>query len=112
MVGLRGTDTNQTKRVIDYRSGKIPLQENIGDFEISQTNSSTEIIVSQIKQKQKRFTAEEVTELLKDYKAGLTVYQLGDKYGCHRTTVSEHLKANGIKMRGTRTPTKIKSTKP
>jgi len=33
------------------------------------------------------------------YESGLSVYQLADKFGCHRSTVSQHLKLQGVKMR-------------
>jgi DNA-binding CsgD family transcriptional regulator len=33
------------------------------------------------------------------YQSGLTVYQLADKYGIHRHTVSSHLRAAGIRLR-------------
>lgn len=37
--------------------------------------------------------------LAADYTAGATVYDLADKYGIHRATVSEHLHRQGIPMR-------------
>lgn len=50
-------------------------------------------------QKQKWLQPDEVDELVRGYKSGLTVYELAKRFGCHRTTVSEQLKSHGVKMR-------------
>jgi hypothetical protein len=44
-------------------------------------------------------TDTETWALAADYTAGATVYELADKYGIHRNTVSEHLHRQGIPMR-------------
>lgn len=33
------------------------------------------------------------------YQQGLTVYELADRFGCHRQTVSRQLKSCGVRMR-------------
>ena len=37
--------------------------------------------------------------LIDSYKAGATVYDLARRFGIHRTTVSQHLRRSGVKMR-------------
>jgi uncharacterized protein YjcR len=44
--------------------------------------------------------ASEVSSLVQDYQGGMTVYELAEKYGCHRQTVARQLKAAGVRMRG------------
>ncbi len=50
---------------------------------------------------QRRLTAKQVEQLIAGYKAGSTVYQLADEFGCDRTTVSKKLKDAGITLRRT-----------
>lgn len=40
-----------------------------------------------------------VTAMAQRYRAGATVYDLAQQYGCHRTTVARHLKALGLILR-------------
>jgi lambda repressor-like predicted transcriptional regulator len=56
-------------------------------------------MVNQIRQRQKRLSGDEIAQLIAKYKTGSTTYELAAQFGCHRTTVSEHLKANGVRMR-------------
>jgi IS30 family transposase len=55
-------------------------------------------IATKIERNQKhRFSTEETEGMIEDYTNNkLTVYQLAEKYGCHRTTVSKLLKENGV----------------
>jgi hypothetical protein len=43
--------------------------------------------------------SDEISELITLYKAGASVYTLGQRYGLHPTTVSNHLKRHGIARR-------------
>ncbi len=40
-------------------------------------------------------------QLVADYRAGLSIYDLARKHGLHRYTVSQHLTAAGVVMRRT-----------
>lgn len=53
------------------------------------------------RQRQKQLGDAEISRLVARYRAGATVYELANQFGCHRTTVSDHLKARGVKMRMT-----------
>lgn len=56
----------------------------------------------------RRLTPEDLVGLVADYRSGQTVYQLADKYGIHRHTVSQHLRTAGVRMRlDGMTPTQI-----
>lgn len=48
-------------------------------------------------------------QLVADYRAGLSIYELARKHGLHRYTVSQHLSAAGVVMR--RTITDAEKTK-
>ena len=44
-------------------------------------------------------SAEDVEVLIDGYKDGATVYELARRLGIHRTTVSQHLRRSGVRMR-------------
>ena len=53
--------------------------------------------IKNLKQQHKhKLSNNEVAEMIRLYKSGKTVYELADKYGCHRVTVSNILKRNGV----------------
>jgi DNA-binding CsgD family transcriptional regulator len=47
----------------------------------------------------RRLSTKERAELIIHYHSGQTVYQLADKYGIHRHTVSKHLRDAGVRLR-------------
>jgi hypothetical protein len=51
------------------------------------------------RQRQKRLAASEVDEIVAAYRSGLNIYQLSKQFGCHRSTISNHLKSRGVAMR-------------
>ena len=44
------------------------------------------------RQHQRRLSSKEIERLSEDRRAGMTVMELADRYGIHRTTVMNHLK--------------------
>ncbi len=93
-MALRRADLNQISRAVKYISNNKPVK-----IDGPNPYTDTDKIAHKIKQKQKRLSADEATELITLYKSGMTVYELADKYKCHRTTISVQLKNNGVKMR-------------
>ncbi|HEY1644794.1 MAG TPA: hypothetical protein VGF75_00225 [Candidatus Saccharimonadales bacterium] len=51
------------------------------------------------KQIQHRLKPEEIDQLVNAYKAGELVKDLADRFLIHRTTVIEHVKRSGVKLR-------------
>ena len=47
----------------------------------------------------RRLSESDVTELVTRYREGATVYDLAERFGIHRTTVSGHLHRRGVVMR-------------
>jgi DNA-binding CsgD family transcriptional regulator len=98
LVGLSLADTNKYKRVARCKE-PIKISDHSSVPKHSQQSYpyySTETIVNEIKHHQKRFTEDEITFLIADYANGMTIYELGDKYDCHRNTVSKVLKQHGV----------------
>jgi transposase-like protein len=52
-----------------------------------------------VRHPKRNFTEAEIQSLVTNYRDnGLTVYQLADKYGCHRNTISKVLRQNGVEV--------------
>lgn len=47
----------------------------------------------------RQLDAEQVEQLIADYQSGVTVYELGDRFGIERRTVSSILHRHGVPMR-------------
>jgi hypothetical protein len=47
----------------------------------------------------RRLDAEQIQELIAGYRSGATVYELGDRFGIERRTVSNILRRHGVPMR-------------
>jgi len=56
--------------------------------------------VTKLCQPQKRHSDGEVVDLVAAYRAGASVYELAEQFGCRRQTVSAWLKSQGVQMRG------------
>jgi DNA invertase Pin-like site-specific DNA recombinase len=57
------------------------------------------LAVKTIRQHQKRLDYAEIAQLIAEYQAGASTYQLATRFGIHRTTVTHHLRTQGIQMR-------------
>ena len=111
MVGLSDLNANLFERALRYKHkldynaiGTEPqynetLSLQSKDTSLSKPDVFQERTVKRLIQQQKILNSEEISEMVIVYKSGLTVYQLAKQFGCHRTTVSQHLKAQGIKIR-------------
>ena len=51
------------------------------------------------RQVQRRLTAEQVDQLLSEYRAGASMKDLADQWRLHRTTVAGHLRQAGVALR-------------
>jgi len=61
-------------------------------------NSYGDVIVNKIKQEQKHLNEEEIKRIIDEYKSGKSTYKIAEQFGCHRHTVSDTLKRNGVKI--------------
>lgn len=51
------------------------------------------------RQKQKHLDEYEIEQIVAGYTAGESVYELADRFICHRITISNYLKDRGVQMR-------------
>lgn len=94
-MGLSDPDTNLFDRALRYKS-KLDYKAIEAE---QQDNKTHERTVKRLTQQQKILSTEEISEVVTAYKSGLNIYQLAKQYRCHRTTISYHIKEQGIRMR-------------
>lgn len=83
------------KYVKEYHttSTKSPVDSTITDLSY-EPNS----IVETITQQQKTLSELEIRTICEKYKNGASSYELAKEFGCHRRTISDALKRNGIEV--------------
>jgi len=97
MVELRRALSHLTPSVICLNQAKLsfakprPKPKPITD--------SRGPVVSTIRQKQTRVKTDLAAQLVAEYQAGATCYQLAERHGIHRNTVTKHLRRTGIRLR-------------
>ncbi len=88
---LRGGGNTALTLIEDARRCQQPRQTPTGN-----RNGKT------LQERVKRLSEAETAALIEAYKQGATVYELGRRFGIHRTTVSEHLHRAGVPTRTVR----------
>ena len=107
-MGLSRLDSNKYRKITSCRA--ITPSEPLTLTSESEHNSLKinefgEHEVQQIRQEQKYLSDQERAEIVDAYRSGKTTYELAEQYGCHRRTIAEALKKQGI------APNKAKSQK-
>ena len=92
MVELSALDMNLLDKILKYKAGNS-CKNNLKKYDKIINNIKT------TKPRQKLLSKEEVEQIIHKYQQGSTIYELADTYGCHRQTISRHLKKNGVEMR-------------
>jgi len=95
MVDLSEADSNKWVRLGDHVA---KCDSSVEPIVAPRTSRDDNDLWRPIKQKQRRFSAEEELAVMADYADGGTVYSLAAKYGCHRTTISRILKAHEVEL--------------
>ena len=108
LVALSDIDTNNYVKVLEYkyslnhRSEKQILQESnsLSQTKIANNQQDDQVkIVNKLTHKQTRLNNEEITQIVDGYKSGLNTNELARKFNCHKVTISNKLKAAGVKIR-------------
>ena len=106
-LGLTGPHSNykMLAQKVKQIKASTPVNSEI-DAELVDLSYDLNNTIKTIRQQQKHeFWEKEVSEMMRRYHAGETVYDLAEAFGCHRSTVSAVLKRNGV------TVTLVKSEK-
>lgn len=56
-------------------------------------------VPNEVPARHRRLSPDQLCELATQYEDGATVYELGERFGVHRNTVSEILKREGVRLR-------------
>jgi DNA-binding transcriptional regulator LsrR (DeoR family) len=73
--------------------------ENAKKVYINELPDGARAVTAIAKKRKLGFSQQEVENVVKGYtEQRLTIYQLAEKYGCHRNTISKLLKANEVKV--------------
>jgi len=89
-------DYKANKHGGQYFSSKLLPSEDTSPTNVNEVKES---IVNKLVQKQKILNSEEISEMVSAYESGLTINQLAKQFCCHRTTISQHLKTQDVKIR-------------
>lgn len=95
-VGLSEINSKNYKIILD-KVKYAPLT-SVPDSPEPTHSSNVNNIKTEIKQQQKYLSDEEIGEIVIKYKCGKSTYELAEEYGCHRYTISKHLKEAGIEV--------------
>lgn len=99
MVDLSETYSNNYKIIRDYvkNHASTPVNTDV-DPAIVDQSYNPDCIVKSIKQQQKVLTELETRTICERYKNGASSYELAKEFGCHRRTICDALKRNGVEV--------------
>lgn len=95
LMDLSALNSNIFQKIVKTKYKPFKTKNNISPTEIE---SQGTIEVKRLHQQQKRLTEREIAEIVVKYNAGISTYDLAKEYGCHRRTISDNLKKQGIKV--------------
>ena len=101
LVALSGLDANKFDKVSNWkRTANIVSTENTTDCQRGGVVVSEfgDLKITRLRQSQKHLSESETAQVITEYQNGMSTYQLAEKYGCHRATVTRTLKKNGINV--------------
>ena len=99
VVGLSETYSNNYTIIRDYvkNHASTPVNTDV-DSAITDQSYDPDYIVKSIKQQQKTLTEYEIQSIIQKYQNGASSYDLAKEFGCHRRTITDTLKRNGIEV--------------
>ena len=102
-MALTDIDSNTFDTVIHFKKSLVTEGSNDNPSldppaAARQINEYGEVEANRMIQQQKRLNAKQIARLVEGYNSGKTVYELAERFGCHRTTVSRQLKLQGVNV--------------
>lgn len=96
-MALSALESNKYDKVLRWkRSANFTSDTPDTEQEPVVVSEFGDLKVSHIRQPQKRLTAKEIAQAIEEYNNGMTTYELAEKYGCNRQTISAVLKRHGV----------------
>ena len=101
MVGLSETPSKNYAVVSEYVRNYVSTSVKAAiDPSVTDLSYSPDSTVKSIKQQQKILTEAEVQIIIEKYQTGVSTYELAKEFSCHRSTIGNALKRNGIIVDG------------
>lgn len=102
LVELSALDANKYDKILNWKQ-HADLSSTLDDNTVASRDSIVvsefgDLKVTEIRQPQKYLTDEEVAQIIAEYQNDMTTYQLAEKYGCHRDTISKVLKKHSVNV--------------
>lgn len=88
-MGLSEANSNKYRTLLE-------LKASIGPTAIVSPPAQDGQVVTELKQRQKFLSENEVQEVIIHYQEGMSANKLAETYGCHKCTIRNILKRNGI----------------
>ena len=101
MVDLSQLYSNPFLKIVKYKHEMSPDESTSVKPNISESTSKNkygETEIRRIRQKQKILSEYEIQEVIQLYLNGVSANAIATSFGCHRRTISDVLKRNGIEV--------------
>ena len=99
LVGLTGPNSNykMLSEKVKAVKASIPVESTL-DPNLTDLSYDPNSIVKDISQQQKHLKPEEIEQIVKRYQNGESTYELAEAFDCHRSTIANNLRKQGIKV--------------
>lgn len=99
MVGLTGPNSNykMLSEKVKAIKASIPVKSEL-DQALVDSSYDPNSIVKDISQQQKHLKPEEKEQIVQRYQNGESTYDLAKAFNCHRSTIANNLRKQGIKV--------------
>ncbi len=101
MVDLSELYSNTFSKIVNFKKSLNNSGETLENHIISDNKSINkygETEVKKICQNQKILSDSEIKQIIDGYERGLSTYKLAKQFSCHRYTIANALKKNGIEV--------------
>lgn len=97
-MGLTGANSNYKILLPKVNPLKVPTsaQSELDSYSVDLSYNPNSIVKSITQQQKRDFSEKEISEIVDKYKSGISATKLAVEYGCHKRTVSDLLKRNGV----------------
>lgn len=99
MVGLTGPNSNykMLSEKVKQIKASAPVKST-PDPDLTDLSYDHNSIVKNLSQQQKHLKPEEIEQIVQRYQNGESTYDLAEAFDCHRSTIANNLRKQGVKV--------------
>ena len=98
-MGLTGPNSNFKMLSEKVKAIKVSIPvKSESDQALVDSSYDPNSIVKGISQQQKHLKPEEIEQIVQRYQNGESTYELAEVFGCHRSTIANNLRKQGVKV--------------